>query len=82
MGTFHTKCLIENHIDRKKSIVIPKLLVDTGSEYSWIPESSLEKIAVAREKKDLVFVMANGQHRTRPKKISWSRPIAGCLELT
>ncbi len=65
MGTFHTKCLIENHIDRKKSIVIPKLLVDTGSEYTWIPENLLEKITVAREKKDLVFVMANGQQITR-----------------
>ena len=65
MGTFHTKCLIENHIDRKKSIVVPKLLVDTGSEYTWIPENLLEKISVTREKKDLVFVMANGQHITR-----------------
>ena len=65
MGTFYTKCLIENHIDRKKSVVVPKLLVDTGSEYTWIPENLLEKIAVAREKKDLVFVMANGQHVTR-----------------
>ena len=65
MGTFYTKCLIENHIDRKKSIVVPKLLVDTGSEYTWIPEGLLEKIAVAREKKDLVFVMANGQQVTR-----------------
>ena len=65
MGTFYTKCLIENHIDRKKSIVVPKLLVDTGSEYTWIPENLLEKIAVAREKKDLIFVMANGQQVTR-----------------
>jgi len=65
MGTFHTKCLIENHVDRKKSIVVPKLLVDTGSEYTWIPENLLEKIAVAREKKDLVFVMANGRQITR-----------------
>ena len=65
MGTFYTKCLIENHIDRKKSIVVPKLLVDTGSEYTWIPENLLEKIAVAREKKDLVFVTANGQQVTR-----------------
>lgn len=65
MGTFHMKCLIENHVDRKKSIVIPKLLVDTGSEYTWIPEGLLDKISVTREKKDLVFVMANGQQITR-----------------
>jgi predicted aspartyl protease len=41
------------------------LLVDTGSEYSWIDESMLAKIGVAREKKDLTFVMANGQQVTR-----------------
>ena len=65
MGTFYTKCFIENHVDRKKSIVIPKLLVYMGSEYTWIPENILEKIGVAREKKDLIFVMANGQQITR-----------------
>ena len=65
MGTFRTDCRIENHIDRSKSVRISKLLVDTGSEYTWIPRSELEAIGVAREKKDLQFVMANGQVVTR-----------------
>jgi len=65
MGTFYTKCIIENHISRKKSTSIPKMLVDTGSEYTWIPSDILRKIAVSREKKDLVFIMANGQRVTR-----------------
>ena len=65
MGTFYTKCIIKNHISRKKSIFIPKILVDTGSEYTWIPGEMLRKIAVSREKKDLVFIMANGQKVTR-----------------
>ena len=65
MGAFHTSCKIENHIDRSRSIRIPKLLVDTGSEYTWVPASKLEKIAVAREKKDIRFVMANGEVVTR-----------------
>jgi predicted aspartyl protease len=39
--------------------------VDTGSEYTWVPERSLEKIGVGREKKDVPFVMANGQQVTR-----------------
>ena len=65
MGTFYTGCRIENHIDRSKSSRIPKVLVDTGSEYTWIPETVLDKIGVVREKKDLLFVMANGQHITR-----------------
>jgi predicted aspartyl protease len=65
MGTFHTKCKIENPTDRKRSIVITKLLVDTGSEYSWVSERSLERIGIDREKKDVAFVLANGQEVTR-----------------
>ncbi|MGI8468056.1 MAG: retroviral-like aspartic protease family protein [Pyrinomonadaceae bacterium] len=65
MGTFFIKCKIENTASREKSIVVPKMLVDTGSEYTWISASTLEKIDVEREKKDLTFVVANGQHITR-----------------
>jgi predicted aspartyl protease len=65
MGTFYTKCKIENVTDRGKSIVLPRLLVDTGSEYTWAPALSLEKIGISREKKDVLFVMANGQQVTR-----------------
>jgi len=65
MGTFYVRCKVENHVDRAKSVVVPKLLVDSGSDYTWIPSSLLEKIGVEREKKDLPFVMANGQSVTR-----------------
>lgn len=65
MGTFHVACKVENHVDRSRSLRIPKLLVDTGSEYTWIPAGKLEKIGVTREKKDLRFVMANGEVITR-----------------
>src|SRR5690242_8105035 len=43
MGTFYVRCKIENHVDRSKSVVVPKLLVDTGSDYTWIPLRFLEK---------------------------------------
>jgi predicted aspartyl protease len=65
MGAFHINCRVENHIDRSRSVRIPKLLVDTGSEYTWVPAAKLEKIGVSREKKDLRFVMANGEVITR-----------------
>jgi len=65
MGTFYTSCRVENVADRKRSASISKLLVDTGSEYTWIPERTLEKIGVRYEKKDVPFVMANGQQITR-----------------
>ena len=41
------------------------MLVDTGSEFTWVPEATLEKLGIGREKKDLEFVMANGQKVTR-----------------
>ena len=59
MGTFHTACTVENHVDRSKSVRIPKLLVDTDSECTWIPTAKLKKIGVKREKKDVSFVLAN-----------------------
>jgi len=65
MGTFYVGALVENHMHRAKSSRIPKLLVDTGSEYTWLPESTLEKIGVTREKKDVSFVLANGNVVTR-----------------
>ena len=65
MGTFYTRCKIENSVDRTRSVIIPKILVDTGSEYTWVPAATLEKLGIEREKKDLPFVMANGQQITR-----------------
>lgn len=65
MGVFHVGCRIENHVDRTKSVRIPRLLVETGSEHTWLPAAKLERIGVVRQKKDVAFVMANGQVVTR-----------------
>ena len=65
MGTFYVGAKIENIADRENSATIPRLLVDTGSEYTWVAGSTLEKLGIKREKKDLAFVMANGQLITR-----------------
>lgn len=65
MGTFKIRCKVENISKREKSAVIPQMLVDTGSEYTWISGQTLEKLDVEREKKDVRFVMANGQVITR-----------------
>jgi predicted aspartyl protease len=65
MGTFYTHCIVQNHDDRKKQYRVSKILVDMGNEYTWIPEGTLERIGVAREKEDLPFIMANGQQITR-----------------
>ena len=65
MGTFKTHCVIENILNRKKSTDVAHMLVETGSEYTWVPGDQLEKIGIKREKKDLAFTMANGQQVTR-----------------
>ena len=65
MGTFYSHCVVQNHADRTQSVRIPKLLVDTGSEHTWIPEGSLRRIGVVQEKKGVPFLMANGQQITR-----------------
>jgi predicted aspartyl protease len=65
MGAFLTRCKIENPVQRDKSAIVPRMMVDTGSEYTWVPATVLEKIGIKREKKDLPFVMANGQQITR-----------------
>ena len=65
MGTFYVDCTIENVAERTRRATVSKLLVDTGSVHTWAPASVLEGIGIKLEKKDLTFVMANGQTVTR-----------------
>lgn len=65
MGTFHGKCKIENPNNRTRSAVLEKLLVDTGSEFTWVFEKTLERVGIKQEKKDVGFVLANGEQVTR-----------------
>ncbi len=61
MGSFTVGCLIKNHVDREKTVRIPRLMVDTGSEATWIPRKFLAEIGVKPEKRSL-FQLANGQY--------------------
>ncbi len=65
MGSFYTRCKIENYVNRNRSAEVQELLVNTRSPYTWLPTPTLEKIGIEREKKDLTFAMANGQQITR-----------------
>lgn len=65
MGAFYIGCKVENHKDQKRSAVVSKLLVDSGSEFTWLPEEVLKRIGVQPVKKDLQIQMANGQILTR-----------------
>ena len=65
MGIFHVDCDIVNVQHAKKKVSVSKLLVDTGSELTWIPERALQQAGIDVVKKDVPFLMANGQSITR-----------------
>jgi predicted aspartyl protease len=48
-----------------RSVEVPQMLVDTGSEFSRFPTAILRRAGVRVAKKDLTFVMANGAEITR-----------------
>jgi predicted aspartyl protease len=60
MGIFRVGAKVQNIVDRSKSATVQELLVDTGSDYTWLPAESLQKIGVKREK-DVTLTMANGK---------------------
>ena len=64
MGTFHVQCTIQNPVDRTKTVTVSKILVDSGGEYTWVSEETLERLGIPREKQ-VSFVMANGKHIAR-----------------
>lgn len=65
MGVFRVDCTVENVASPDESALIEQLLVDTGSEFTWIPRETLSGIGVTVRKRDVPFVMANGQIITR-----------------
>lgn len=65
MGLFNVGCLIANHKDRTRSVRVAKVIVDTGSELTWIRQKHLEKIGVEPEEKKLRFTTADGREIVR-----------------
>lgn len=65
MGVFHVDGEILNVRRPARTVSVPQLLVDSGSEFTWVPEAALMQAGIHRVKKDMPFVMANGQTITR-----------------
>jgi predicted aspartyl protease len=65
MGIFRVDAEIANVARPSRVVSAPKVLVDSGSEFTWVPERLLKEAGVKVVKKDVVFVMANGQTVTR-----------------
>ena len=65
VGSFSVSCSVENIAHRDRQASVAKARVDTGGEYTWLPQEVLARIGIHREKKDVQFVMANGITVTR-----------------
>jgi predicted aspartyl protease len=65
MGIFYVDCEVVSARQPSRKTKVAKLLVDSGSEFTWIPATALKKIGVGVAKKDTPFQMANGQTISR-----------------
>ena len=64
MGLFYVGCKVVN-TRSSKSAVVPRMMVDSGAEATWIDSAILAKIGIKPRKKDLLFQMKNGSIITR-----------------
>jgi predicted aspartyl protease len=65
MGVFRVDCEIVSPRQPRRSVRVRQLLVDSGSELTWVPGTLLDRIGIRVMKKDQLFVLANGQRVTR-----------------
>ena len=60
MGLFRTTIEIQNLEARGPKRALPDTLVDTGSEYTWIPRDVLESLGIVPRRKQ-GFIVADGR---------------------
>jgi clan AA aspartic protease len=60
MGTFRTGMAVENPANRGHVKSVADVLVDTGSELSWIPRAVLEELGIKPERR-YRFALADGR---------------------
>jgi len=60
MGSFRVTIAVEHPAKRGTLRSIDHVLVDTGSEFTWVPTSVLEELGVAREGVQR-FILADGR---------------------
>lgn len=64
MGTFRTTIMIESAERRGEMRTVDNALVDTGSEFTWVPRQVLEELGIRAEMTQR-FVVADGRHLER-----------------
>ncbi len=65
MGIFSIEIEVAKPTRRPSFVAVKKIMVDTGSEATWINTATLREAGIAVRKKDQAFLMANGQTITR-----------------
>ena len=65
MGTFRTTILVESAEHRGETRTVENALVDTGSEYTWVPRDVLDDLGIRPERTQR-FIVADGRHLDRP----------------
>lgn len=65
MGVFRVDVRVTRPGRRPRWKTFRRVLVDTGSEMTWLPEADLRSAGIEVFKHDQLFVMANGQYVTR-----------------
>ncbi len=69
VGTFRTTIIIESAEHRGEMRTVEGALVDTGSEYTWVPRLTLEELGIEPEMTSR-FIVADGRTLERPAGIA------------
>lgn len=65
MGVFSVDVRVSRPGRKPRWIAFKSVVVDSGSEVTWLPEAELHSAGIPVFKKDQIFIMANGQAVTR-----------------
>lgn len=65
MGAFTVACKLQELTQAQPAVRVARVTVDTGSEYTWLPEEVLARAGVRVSKRNLAFVTADGTTITR-----------------
>jgi clan AA aspartic protease len=68
-GTFRTTILVESAERRGDTRTVENALVDTGSEFTWVPREVLESLGIRPEMTQR-FLIADGRELERPVGIA------------
>jgi len=73
MGLFSVEIEIAKPGRKAQWKKLGSVIIDSGSELTWLPEEQLRQMDIELFRKDQVFVMANGQQVTRDVGIALIR---------